>query len=67
MFKLKWFRSTDFATDCDECGQRFDLMTGGTCERCRRILCTRHLHGTWLRRMQHEFGTVVCVRCRREG
>ena len=64
MFKLPWLRHSEMSTECDACGLRFDLMTGGTCEECRRILCKTHLHGTWLRRMRHEFGGPVrCVRC----
>ena len=68
MFKFRFFRPTDMATECDACGERFDLLTGGTCERCRRILCKRHLHGSWLRRMRHELGgAAVCPRCVGEG
>ena len=34
-------------------------------ERCRRILCARHLHGSWLMRMVHEYKRpVTCVACR---
>ncbi len=68
MFKFRMLRQSDLATECDACGARFDLMTGGTCERCRRILCERHLHGSWARRMLHEFRRPVhCVRCRHEA
>ena len=64
MFKQGYLRRTDLGTECDACGERIDLMTGGTCERCKRILCARHLHGSWLRRMRHELGgPAVCVRC----
>jgi hypothetical protein len=65
MAKMRMLRQSDMATECDACGERFDLMTGGVCERCERILCARHLHGSWLRRMRHEVGgAAICVRCR---
>ena len=65
MEKLRVLRPTDLRLDCDACGAAFDLMTGGTCEACRRILCARHLHGSWFFRMVHEFRRpVTCVDCR---
>ena len=65
MEKIRALRPTDLRLDCDACGAAFDLMTGGTCERCERILCARHLHGSWLMRMVHEFRRpVTCVACR---
>lgn len=68
MFGLSLLRRTEMQTECDACGARFDIISGGTCERCRRILCTRHLHGSWLRRMRHEIGgPAVCLRCVAEG
>jgi hypothetical protein len=67
MHKLRLFRQTDLSTDCDECGGRVDLLAGGTCERCRRILCERHLHGSWTQRLLNEFRRPLqCVRCRAE-
>lgn len=66
--KIRYLRRTDLGTECDACGGRLDLMTGGVCDECRRILCERHLHGSWLRRMWHEFAKPVrCVRCRTQG
>jgi hypothetical protein len=54
------------ATDCDVCGVRFDLIGGGACVRCRKILCARHLHGSWLRRLLVDFGAeTICCECRR--
>ena len=50
------FRQTDLGTECDACNARIDLVSGGVCERCRRILCSRHLHGSWLRRLRPERG-----------
>lgn len=63
--KIRYLRRSDLGTECDACGQRLDLMTGGVCDRCERILCSRHLHGSWLMRMLHEFRRPVrCVDCR---
>jgi hypothetical protein len=65
VFKQGFLRKTDLGTECDACGARLDLMTGGACERCRRILCARHLHGSWWQRMVHEFRRPIhCVACR---
>jgi hypothetical protein len=53
------------STECDVCGRRFDLMTGGACQRCRRVLCAQHLHGSWTRRLFVDLGAkAVCVECR---
>jgi len=52
-------------TECEVCARRFDVMKGGVCERCRRILCERHLHGSWARRLVADVsGANVCVDCR---
>jgi hypothetical protein len=52
-------------TQCDECGANFDLVAGGVCMRCKRLLCSRHLHGSWMRRLMLDFGAeAVCVACR---
>lgn len=65
MAKFEIFRSTQITTDCDRCGGQVDLIKGGVCTRCRRILCYRHLHGTWLRRLLADLGLeAVCVDCR---
>lgn len=59
------FRSSIFFTECDECNRRFPINKGGVCEKCRRILCPRHLHGSLLHRVQVAFGAPIhCVRCR---
>lgn len=64
--RLHLFAHTEMATECDVCGRRFDLIAGGTCVRCRKILCGTHLHGSWLRRLIVDFGAdPVCVACRR--
>jgi hypothetical protein len=45
---------------------RFDLIGGGACIRCRRVLCARHLYGSWLRRLMVDLGAdSVCCDCRR--
>lgn len=64
-WRLHLFAHTDLGTECDVCGRRFDLIAGGTCVRCRKILCGAHLHGTWLRRLAVDFGAQpICVACR---
>jgi hypothetical protein len=68
MRKLELFRSTDVTTDCDQCGGRVDLIKGGVCVRCRRILCYRHLHGSFVRRLLTDLGAeTLCVSCRASG
>jgi hypothetical protein len=63
--KIRLFRTTEMATECDVCGLRFDLISGGACVRCRKILCANHLHGSWLRRLLVDFGAdPVCCACR---
>src|SRR5215210_834334 len=65
MAKFGIFRDSELATDCDQCGGRVDLLKGGACVRCRRILCFRHLHGSFVRRLATDFGAeMLCVRCR---
>ena len=65
MAKIRYFLRSEMATECDVCEARFDLMTGGACVQCRRILCATHLHGSWLRRMRVDLGAPsVCVDCR---
>ena len=52
-------------TDCDVCGVHFDMVKGGVCTRCRRVLCARHLHGSFIRRLLVDLGaTAACVHCR---
>jgi methionyl-tRNA synthetase len=62
----RFFRETEVKTDCDVCRIHFDLMKGGVCEKCRRVLCARHLHGSWTRRILADVtGSNICVDCRR--
>ena len=66
MEKLTFFRRTTISTDCDACGGRVDMIQGGVCTSCRRILCFRHLHGSWTQRVATELGAkTLCVECRR--
>ena len=63
--KFEIFRSSQITTDCDRCGGRVDMVKGGVCIRCRRILCYRHLQGGWLRRLMTDLGAdTICVECR---
>ena len=65
MARFGIFRDSVLATDCDQCGGRVDLLKGGACVRCRRILCFTHLHGSFLRRLATDLGAqMLCVRCR---
>ena len=62
---FRFFRDSDLATDCDQCGGRVDILKGGACMRCRRILCFTHLHGSFARRLATDLGAqMLCVRCR---
>ena len=65
MAKFEIFRNSQVSTDCDQCGGRVDLIKGGVCTRCRRILCFNHLHGSFVRRLLADLGAgSICVRCR---
>lgn len=60
------FKQSIFRSECDECGRSFSIEGGGVCERCRRILCGKHLHGSIVRRIAIALGAqLLCVRCRR--
>jgi hypothetical protein len=66
MEKIRFFRRSTLATDCDACGGRVDVIEGGACATCGRILCFRHLYGSWVARLRSELGggAVRCVECR---
>jgi hypothetical protein len=65
MAKIEFFRSSQVSTDCDQCHGRVDLLKGGVCVSCRRILCYNHLHGSFVRRLIADMtGKAVCVQCR---
>ena len=62
------FKKSIFFSECDRCHVRFQIGAGGVCERCRKILCDDHLHGSLVRRIQVSFGAApVCVRCRTQA
>ena len=62
---MPFFKKSMFFSECDRCHVRFHIGQGGVCERCRKILCDNHLHGSLVRRVQVSFGApVVCVACR---
>jgi hypothetical protein len=62
---MEILRKSIFRTECDECHKEFPVNTGGVCERCRRILCNEHLHGSFTRRVAIAFGAPnLCVPCR---
>jgi len=59
------FKKSIFFSECDRCHVRFHIGAGGVCERCRKILCDDHLHGSLVRRIQVSFGAPpVCIYCR---
>lgn len=65
MDKIRFFRNSQVSTDCDQCHGRVDLIKGGVCTRCRRILCAQHLHGSFFRRLLVDLGAAsLCVQCR---
>ncbi len=65
MAKFEFFRSSQVTTDCDQCHGRVDLIKGGVCTRCRRILCFNHLHGSFVQRLTADVtGRATCVQCR---
>jgi hypothetical protein len=63
--RVRVFAHSEIATECDACGVRFHITSGGACVKCRRVLCAQHLYGSWLRRLAVDFGAAaVCVTCR---
>ncbi|HJQ18970.1 MAG TPA: hypothetical protein VJ867_01390 [Gemmatimonadaceae bacterium] len=63
---LRIFRRSNLLTECEECRLPVDLSRAGGCARCRRVLCNRHLHGSFWRRLIVDVmaQAPVCVRCR---
>jgi ribosomal protein S27E len=66
---MRIFGQSMYRVDCERCGRQFVVGKGGTCTRCRTILCEAHLHGSFTRRLLVSlFGRpAVCVECRGEG
>jgi hypothetical protein len=63
--RVRFFLASEMGTDCEACGARVDLITGGVCVECGRILCARHLHGSRVRRLLVDLGAKSrCVKCR---
>jgi hypothetical protein len=61
-------RSSQLWVQCEECRLQANLSKAGTCRRCRRVLCDRHLHGSFFRKLLVDLGAdLVCVRCRAEA
>lgn len=65
MMRIRLLRATDITAECEACAARVDLVTGGACPGCRRVLCARHLHGSWMRRLLVDLGaSPLCLSCR---
>ncbi|HMC55500.1 MAG TPA: hypothetical protein VKH19_10040 [Gemmatimonadaceae bacterium] len=66
---LRVFRKSNLFTECEECRRPVDLSGAGGCTRCRRVLCNRHLYGSFFRRLLADViaAQPVCVRCRAAG
>jgi hypothetical protein len=63
--RVRVFAHSEIGTECDACGAHFRITSGGACAKCRRVLCARHLYGSWLRRLAVDLGApAVCVGCR---
>jgi hypothetical protein len=63
--KLRFFLASEMGTECEACGARVDLITGGICMDCRRVLCAAHLHGSRFRRLLVDLGAAPrCAQCR---
>ena len=53
------------APRCEECGEAFDVLRGGICQDCGRMLCGTHLHGLVAQFFAvFSRGTPRCGRCR---
>ena len=66
MNRIRFFRQSTISTDCDACGGRVDVIEGGACATCGRILCFTHLYGSWVARLRVELGGAPrCVDCRK--
>jgi hypothetical protein len=66
--RLRFFLASEMGTECEACGGRVDLITGGLCVDCKRVLCAKHLHGSRVRRLLVDLGAASrCVQCRTAG
>jgi hypothetical protein len=58
------FRPTTLHMECDACHEGFDPIQGGVCPVCERLLCNRHLYGSFVRRLRGYIGLkTVCAEC----
>jgi len=65
---MPFFKKSIFTSECERCHARFHIGAGGVCERCKKILCDTHLHGSLVRRIQVSFGAPpVCLKCRAQA
>lgn len=65
MRPFRVFLPSEMSTECEVCNRRFDLVKGGACQKCRRVLCPTHLHGSWGRRLLVDLGAApICTECR---
>jgi hypothetical protein len=63
--RIRFFLASEMGTECEACGGRVDIITGGVCVDCRRVLCATHLHGSRVRRLLVDLGAASrCVKCR---
>jgi hypothetical protein len=66
--RIRLFLASEMGTECEACGGRVDIITGGVCVECRRVLCATDLHGSHLRRLLVDLGAAPrCVACRSAG
>jgi hypothetical protein len=62
---IRFFLASEMGTECEACGARVDIITGGVCVDCRRVLCATDLHGSRVRRLLVDLGAASrCVTCR---
>ncbi|MEK7403316.1 MAG: hypothetical protein AABZ80_13245 [Gemmatimonadota bacterium] len=63
---FSFFRNSNLWTDCEACREKVNLSQAGACSQCRRVLCNRHLHGSFVRRLLYDIGLTeaVCAECR---
>lgn len=65
---LRVFRRSNLYTQCEQCHATVDLTRAGACPRCKRVLCNKHLHGSFFRRLMTDLGAAtLCLRCRAES
>jgi hypothetical protein len=64
MMGMRLLRPSSISAQCEQCRRRFDLVYGGVCSVCGRILCDDHLHGSFWRRWRvYLGGAATCIAC----